>query len=209
MKKLVITLTVLTVAFVVATPALAVSLGVSPSHVEIEVPGDGIGLVNVQVHYFSGDVQVSLVDIPLQVEPEILHVNDDPQEFQITIYGDESLGSQVYDGYIRFLGLSGETVAVAVKIKATVTNIVAGQPLPEPEPAAPEVAVTPETTDSAEGMIAANSTPPPAGEEESGWLGSIEGISTNLVIIIAAAVVFLGLVILAISMVFRRRRRYY
>ena len=51
---------------------------------------------------------------------------------RITIYGDSSLGSQVYDGYVRFLGLSGETVAVAVKIKATVTHIVEGQPVPEP-----------------------------------------------------------------------------
>jgi hypothetical protein len=209
MKRLAIILAVTLLALVTVTPVLAVSLGVSPSHVEIEVPGDGIALADVQVHYFSGDVQVSLVDIPLQVEPELVHVDAlvEPEDVQLTIYGDESLGSQVYEGYIRFLGLSGETVAVAVKIKATVTNIVEDQPLPEP---IAEETATPANEENQEPASATSQGPPPAGEvAETNWLEGIEGLSTNLVIIIAAAVVFLGLVILAISLVARRRRRYY
>jgi len=116
-----------------ATPVLAASLGISPSQVKVSVPSNGSTEANFKVHYFSGDLEVSLVDIPLEVEPERVHVeaSDEPQDITLTIYGDESLGPQVYNGYIRFLGLSGETVAVAVKVKAQVTNI-AGELAEEP-----------------------------------------------------------------------------
>ena len=208
MKKLGIILTVIVLTLAIVSPALAVSLGISPSHVEVSVPGNSSATADLQVHYFSGDVQVSLVDIPLRVEPDILHVDAlaEPENVQVTIYGDESLGSQLYDGYIRFLGLSGETVAVAVKIKATITHVVEGQPLPE---LVPEITTTPAVEENQE-MAAASPGPPPAGEvAEANWLDSIEGWSTNLVIIIAAVVVFLGLIILAISMAARRKKRYY
>jgi len=114
-----------------ASPVLATSLGVSPSYTELEVPGDGSAAANFQVHYFSGDLEVNLVDIPLRVEPETFHIepSSEPVEIELTIYGNESLGSRVYDGYVRFLGMSGETVGVAVKVKAKVTNLVEGEPL--------------------------------------------------------------------------------
>ena len=112
-----------------ATPVLAASLGISPSHTELEVPGNGSATANFKVHYFSGDLQVSLVDIPLKVEPETIHIepSSEPVDIQITIYGDESLGSQVYDGYVEFLGLTGGTVAVAIDVRVKVTNVVEGQ----------------------------------------------------------------------------------
>ena len=193
-----------------AAPALAASLGVSPSSLELEVSGSGSVDADMQIHYFSGNVKVSMIDIPLRVEPEMLHVNaqTDPEDVKITIYGDESLGSQVYDGYIRFTGMSGETIAIAVQVRATITNIVEGQPLPVIAPE-PEVGTLAESTDASEEIADASSAPPPAEESDSSsFLGGIEGLSTNLVIIIAAAVVFLGLVILAISMS-RRKKRYY
>jgi len=111
---------------------LAASLGISPSHTVLEVPGNGSATADFQVYYFSGDLQISLVDIPLRVEPETIHIeqSNEPVDIQITIYGNETLGSQTYDGYVRFLGMSGGNVAVAVKVKATVNHIVAGQPLP-------------------------------------------------------------------------------
>ena len=115
-----------------ATPVLAASLGISPSHTELEVPGNGSATADFQVYYFNGDLQVSLVDIPLKVEPETIHVesSDEPTDIQLTIYGNETLGSQVYHGYVRFLGMSGGNVAVAVKVRATINHVVAGQPLP-------------------------------------------------------------------------------
>ena len=49
-----------------ATPVLAASLGISPSNTELEVPANSSATANFQVHYFSGDLQISLVDIPLK-----------------------------------------------------------------------------------------------------------------------------------------------
>ena len=120
------------IPLLLAAPVLAASLGISPSHTQLEVPGNGSATADFQVYYFSGDLQISLVDIPLRVEPETIHIepSDEPADIQLTIYGNETLGSQVYDGYVRFLGMSGGNVAVAVKVKATVNHIVAGQPLP-------------------------------------------------------------------------------
>ena len=143
------------VVLVAATPALALSLGVSPTQVELEVPGNGSATANVKIHYFSGDVKISLVDIPLRVEPSTIHVeaSDGPVAIELTIYGDNSLGSKIYDGYIRFIAVSGGAATGGVQVIAEVTNLVEGvtptkaliaeEPAPEvtpPEPAADEPA---------------------------------------------------------------------
>jgi len=149
MKKLI---SLLIIPLLLAAPVLAASLGISPSHTELEVPGNGSATANFQVHYFNGDLQISLVDIPLKVEPDTIHIepSSEPVDIQITIYGDESFGSQVFDGYVRFLGSTGGTVAVAVKVKAKVTNVVEGQPIPQetsqPEETAPVEATPPPST---------------------------------------------------------------
>ncbi len=186
MKKFIAVLAAAVLLLLLASPVLVASLGISPSSVELEVSGDGSATADLQVHYFSGDVQVSLVDIPLRVEPETIHVDalDEPVDVQITIYGDESLGSQVYNGYIRFLGMTGETVAVAVRVKAKINHIVAGQPLPEETPA--EETLPPEAAPAAQ--------------------GGIGGLPLSTVIIIAGGLIFLGLVALAISLAVRRPR---
>ena len=112
----------------VVSPALALSLGVSPTQVELEVPGNGSATANVKVHYFSGDVKISLVDIPLRVEPETIHVeaSDEPVAIELTIYGDSTLGSKIYDGYIMFIAVSGGAATGGVQVIAKVTNMVEG-----------------------------------------------------------------------------------
>jgi len=174
----------LIIPLLLATPVLAASLGISPSHTELEVPGNGSATANFQVYYFNGDLQISLVDIPLKVEPETIYIepSSEPVDIQITIYGDETLGSQVYDGYVRFLGVTGGTVAVAVKVKAKITNVVEGQPLPE-QPSLEEAA--PEQT-------------PPAAQPgaESFPIIPVAGIAAGTAIIITLIVVL------------ARRRRY-
>ena len=99
-------------------------------------------------------------------------------------------------------------MAVAVRIKATVINIVEGQPVPEP--IADETTAPPVAKENQGLAVTTSPDPPPVGEvAEANWLDSIDGLSTNLVIIIAAAVVFIGLVTLAISMARRKKRGYY
>ena len=177
-----------------ATPVLAASLGISPSHTVLEVPGSSSAVANFQVYYFTGDVQISLVDIPLKVEPDTIHVDaaSNPVDIQLTIYGDNSLGSQVYDGYVRFLGSTGGSVAVAVKVKAKITNVVEGQPIPK-EASPPEQSAPPEST--------APSSEQPATERQ----GGIAGLSSTMAIIIAGGLVLVGLIVLSMALLRRRR----
>jgi len=124
----------------VSAPALAYSLGVSPPSVNIEVAGGGSTAVTFRVHYFDGDVGIALEDIPLRVEPTVLHVESsgEPEEIVLTIFGDNSLGSQVYDGKIKFTVLSKTGGALAgVKVRARVTNVSDGVPVLPPPPSAP------------------------------------------------------------------------
>jgi hypothetical protein len=195
--------------FIMAVPALAASLGMSPSKVDVTVPADGSCRVDMTAYYYTGDVEITLEDIPLTVTPETIHVEaaDNPQPFSFTIYGDPSLGSKIYDGYIRFQGMSGEMIAIAVKVKARVTNLVAGE---EPVPVTPTVpaAAPAETTEPESGQVAEvaapdnGNTPPPQNTESGSDI--FAGLSLNTVILIAAGVIFLGMVILAIALTRRR-----
>jgi hypothetical protein len=197
MKRFVGILAAVVMMLLLASPVLAASLGISPSHVELEVPGDGSAAANFKVYYFSGDLKVSLVDIPLKVEPETLRIepSTEPVDIQLTIYGDESLGSQVYDGYIRFLGMSGETVAVAVKVKASVTNMVEGQPVPQkPSPEETPPPVPPPAPPAPPGLPPG---PPPAPSGTTEWrIVPLAGIAAGTAIVITLVVVL------------ARRRRY-
>lgn len=133
MRNLVASLVAAMVILLCAAPALAAGMGISPPSVEFDVPGDGSATVDFYVFDFSGDIQISLEDIPLTVEPQIVHVtaSGEGTPVQLAFYGDESLGSQVFDGKIKFLGMTGGTIATGIKIKATVNHVVVGQPLPE------------------------------------------------------------------------------
>jgi len=133
-RKLAASLAAVVLILICAAPALAQGMGISPGTVEFEVPAHGTATVAFLVYDFSGDLQISLEDIPLTVEPETVHVtaseDGTPVEVELTFYGDESLGSQVFNGKIRFLALTGGTIATGIKVRATVNHIVAGQPIP-------------------------------------------------------------------------------
>jgi hypothetical protein len=216
MKKLVIFLAALLAVFVISGPALAASLGISPSNVEVEVPAGGSATVDLKAYYFSGDIQISLIDIPLKITPETVHVEAavDPQDVRITIHGDASLGSKIYNGYIRFTGKSEGMIAVAVQAKAKITNRVAGQEpvlvAPAMTPASAES--TPSQTSPAPERQQSQTQSPggvniqPAPENTENGSDVFAGLSLNMVILIAGGLVFIGLIILAISLAGRRRR---
>jgi len=112
-----------------ATPALAAGLSISPPSVELDVPADGSAKVEFLVYDFTGDLNISLENIPLKVGPTTVPVTakEGGDRVVLTLYGDESLGSRIYKGKIRFLAMTGGTVAMGIKVKATVTNLVEGK----------------------------------------------------------------------------------
>ena len=136
-KKIIIGLTLIVILLSMASPALALSMGASPTRIAFEVPGSGSTTIDIQIHYFNGDVQVSLIDIPLRVEPDLISVeaSEHPVKVELTIYGDESLGFKTYDGYIRLIAVSGGEATGGVQIITKATNIMHGVPLnTDPEP---------------------------------------------------------------------------
>lgn len=173
-----------------AAPALALSIGASPTHIELEVPSNGSAVTTIQIHYFTGDVKISLIDIPLRVEPQTIHVDasSNPVPVELTIYGDNSLGSQTYDGYIRFVAVSGGAATGGVQVIAKVTNVVDEQlALQEPT----------ETPSSNVG----EQPVPTSGPQE-------QGVSTVLVVAVVASLLFLGLLAAVIIKPARKVRRH-
>jgi len=119
---------VLTLLLALAVPALAASLGVSPSSVDLEIEGTSSITASLQAHYYNGEIEISLIDIPLRIEPRFITVeaSETPVTVEVTIYGDHCLETQVHEGFIRFTGIAGGTVAMAVQVRAKITNIADG-----------------------------------------------------------------------------------
>lgn len=133
-RMLVGTIIAIFVVIISGTTVLAASLGVSPASTEVVVPANSNATAYFNVYHYKGDVGISFIGIPLKFEPEIVTVDSSsrPSSVRLTIYGDESLGSKIYTGYVRFVGISEEMVTVAVRAKATITNLVEGEePVPE------------------------------------------------------------------------------
>jgi len=157
MKRFIGLLIAVTLMGLWTAPVLAAGLNISPPTVEFDVPADGSSRVEFLVYGFTGDLQISLENIPLRVEPTTVPVTakEGGTRVVLTFYGDESLGSKIYQGKIRFRALTGGSVAMGIKVRATVTNLVKGEtpvlappeespPPPTPAPTAPVPTPTPE-----------------------------------------------------------------
>jgi len=140
MRRVIALFTAITLIALCALPALAQGLGISPPSVEFDVPAEGSTEVEFLVYDFTGDLEISLEDIPLRVEPTTVSVTakEEGTKVVLTFYGDDSVGSQVFNGKIRFLAMTGGTVAMGIKVKATINHIAAGEPLPKTSPTSPE-----------------------------------------------------------------------
>lgn len=154
MKRFIGLLTAVTLMVLCAAPALAAGLTISPPTVEFDVPADGVAEVEFLVYDFTGDLQISLENIPLTVEPTTVPVTakEEGTRVVLTFYGDETLGSKIYQGKIRFLAMTGGTVAMGIKVRATVTNLVEGETpvLATPEGSQPVTYISPPEEATAE-----------------------------------------------------------
>lgn len=167
-------------------PALAAGLSISPPTVEFDVPASGSAQVEFVVYDFTGDLEISLEDIPLRVEPATVSVTGG-SKVVLTLYGDESLGSKIYKGKIRFLAMTGGTVAMGIKVRATVTNLVEGE---TPVLAAPEESQPPASQEPTEEIQGPAPPAPPPGPPPA----STTGLPPSTIIAAAASVLFLILI---------------
>lgn len=135
MKRIASLLIAVALMALCTVPVLAAGLGISPPTVEFDVLANGSTEVEFLAYGFTGDLEISLEDIPLRVEPTLVSViaEEGGSEVVLTFYGDGSLGSQVYEGKIRFLAMTGGTVAMGIKVRATVNHLSPKQPPLEEE----------------------------------------------------------------------------
>jgi len=110
-------------------PMMADGLTIGPAEVELDVPAAGSTSIEFIVSDFSGDLQISLEDIPLTIEPGLVYVEatDNNSVIELTIYGNESLGDVVFNGKILFLVQSVGSVTYGIKVIATVNHVGSGQ----------------------------------------------------------------------------------
>ena len=198
MKRFIALLTAVTLVVLCAAPTLAAGLTISPPSVEFNVPANGSSQVEFLVYDFTGELQISLEDIPLRVEPATVPVTGG-SKVVLTLYGDESLGSRIYKGKIRFLAMTGGTVAMGIKVRATVTNLVEGE---TPVLAALEESQSPASQEPAEEIQGPAPPAPPPGPPPS----STTGLPPSTIIAAAASVLFLILIATIIIRTARRPR---
>jgi hypothetical protein len=212
MKKIGVLLVSVLAALMISTPALAAGLNISPldsftdNTIELSVPADGSTELKFLINEFQGEgeLNISLENIPLQVEPATIPVKKG-DTITLTLYGDESLASQTFDGKIRFLAMTSGSVAMGIKIKARIQ--VEGQPASEPEkeeivqPAANEpAAIEPPPEEPIEEQSSSDSSTqllPPAPKPNQ--------ISLPIVIAIVAGV---AVVCSTVVLLIAKRRRY-
>lgn len=191
------------------TPVLAAGLSISPPSVELDVPADGIAEVEFLVYDFTGNLEISLEDIPLKVEPTTVPVTSKEEGTRVvlTFYGDESLGSKIYQGKIRFLAMTGGMVAMGIKVKATVTNLVEGE---SPVLATPEESQQPllEVTSPVPEEAPPEQAPPPSAEASAPPPAPATTQTAELNIPVLAGIAAGAAIVITLIVVFVRRPRY-
>lgn len=90
----------------IAVPVYAGSFGVSPSQVEIQVPAQGKASVEFKFYDFTGDVRISIENIPLRISPVSASVSPENDKIILTFYGDGGTISQTYEGKNQHFKLS-------------------------------------------------------------------------------------------------------
>lgn len=127
-----LTVVMISVSLCVGT-VTADALTIGPAEVELSVPADGSTSIVFIVRGFSGDLQISLEDIPLTIEPALVHVESTGNYslIELTVYGNESLDNGVFNGNILFLAQLEGSVTYGIKVKASVNHIFNSHPVKE------------------------------------------------------------------------------
>jgi hypothetical protein len=132
MKKSLIAL-LLSLVILLVTPrgAAAASLGVSPSQISIHISEGSSETINFQVFDFNGIIEVTPIGIPVSIEPASFPISQSPQNVSLSFHSlTEETGN--YDGYVRFYGVAGGSVALAVNVKAKVSISLSVTIVPQP-----------------------------------------------------------------------------
>lgn len=112
--------------FIMSAQVFATGFSLSPVETVINVSADGEAVQEFQITNFNGSIEISSEGIPLTIEPNIVIIDasETTKTFGLTIYGDESLGEQTFEGTINFLPRTNDSVVIGIKVLTTIHQTV-------------------------------------------------------------------------------------
>lgn len=118
-------LLILAYSFNAITPASG--LGIGPPSFDLNVPVDGLNSTTFYVTSdgLDGELIVGTENLPFKVEPSRINISADDvnKPVLLTFYGNETLEPGLYEGKVTFLAMTGDFIAVGIKIKANITLV--------------------------------------------------------------------------------------
>lgn len=108
--------------------ANAASLGVTPSSFTITIPENGSNTMGFQFFGYTGTVELTPVNIPVDIYPSVIQVSEDTGRIILTFRSTDGEGRYVGNLIIR--GANQGNVALSISVNATV--ILSGTVVPPP-----------------------------------------------------------------------------
>ena len=107
--------------------SMVYGMGIGPSSLEIDVPFDGFNSTTVYLTSdgLDGELIIGKENLPFRIEPakQNMSAGDVNKPVVITVYGNETLSPGVYDGKLTFIGYTGGSMAMGIKIRIRVNLI--------------------------------------------------------------------------------------
>ena len=108
------------------TPIGVYGLGIGPPTLELDVPVDGFNktVVYVTSDGITGNLIIGSENLPFTIRPDTFPLSPDDVNtpIEITIYGNSTIDSGQYDGKLTFIGMTGDTVAMGIKIRIEINH---------------------------------------------------------------------------------------
>jgi acid phosphatase type 7 len=98
---------------------------VSPVSLRISVDSNSSYRFNMTItSSHDALIHIAAEDLPFDVKPAVLQIqaSEQPQKFELEIFGNQAVANGEYEGKLTFLRDVGDTVAMGIKIKTTVSQ---------------------------------------------------------------------------------------
>jgi hypothetical protein len=98
---------------------------VSPVSLRISVDSNSSYRFNMTItSSHDALIHIATEDLPFEVKPAVLQIqaSEQPQKFELELFGNQAVANGEYEGKLTFLRDVGDTVAMGIKIKTTVSQ---------------------------------------------------------------------------------------
>lgn len=142
-----VTAFVFIITSLLVAPAVAdtTSIAIAPSNIDITINDSSTISRDFTILYYTGDLQVESVGIPVTVSPSVYPVTNTHRVITMNIQPQQAYPGD-YEGYIRFTTIpkpGTPPLSVSISVQVNVTNTVTPTPEPTPSPTPASTTTTP------------------------------------------------------------------